>query len=86
MSAAELSIVSSVITVIGGVIAAAVRWGFGRLIKSMDDNTTALLDVAKNSAILSEKIDHVFDWVVTRSTSLPHSPKAPLTVVKESGK
>jgi len=82
MSPSELTIVLSVVTAVGGAIAGAIRWGFGRLIKSMDDNTSSQLKVAESHARMTEKIDTVFDWVVEHTT--PRPPTNPrLNVVKE---
>jgi hypothetical protein len=67
------ALLTALTTVAGGVIA-TLKWVVGRIVKALDDNSAAHLKSAEQMAVLSTKIDHVYqatesvrDFVTERS-------------------
>lgn len=59
------------ITVIGSGCASiglAIRFSVGRIVKALDDNSSAMLKNTEANAVLSTKIDTVSQFVRERST------------------
>lgn len=66
------------ITAIGGSIAGVFRWGFNRLVKALDDNTTMHLRTVEKLTEVSVKVDQVWDWVGEHTpVEIPESRRQP---------
>lgn len=61
MTDAQIGILASAIAALGAAIATAIRWGVGRITKSADDGTKALVDGAASNAVLVTKLDEFGD-------------------------
>lgn len=67
MSDAQINILIAVLTAGLAGIAAAIRFSVGRVVKSLDVNSAAMLENTKSNAILSTKIDGISNYVQGRS-------------------
>lgn len=67
MSDAQVTILITVLGTGLGAIAAAIRWAVGRVTKSMDINSAAMLENTKSNTVLSTKIDIISNYVQGRS-------------------
>lgn len=56
----------AILTTTGGGLVAVMRWGFGRVVKGLDDNSVAMLANTASNAKLGEKIDNISRYVILR--------------------
>lgn len=65
MSDAQFGILVSVLGAgLSGLIG-VIKWSVGRVMKTVDDNTSAMLENTKSNAILSTKIDSISTYIHT---------------------
>lgn len=57
MSDAQLTLLLSAIATLGGALVGALRWAVGRVTKSNDDGTAALVANTASNAVLASKMD-----------------------------
>lgn len=65
--------ISSAVTVLVGAIIGAVKWAVGRMAKSNDDSTLAIIKNSASDAVVTQKLDEVIrsnDQVVHALTRL----------------
>lgn len=84
MTDGQLTAILAAIVACAGVIGGAIRWSVKRLTKALDDNTlsnkadaNAKLELAKEMAILSERINRVSDFVEEHTPPPQEPPKPP---------
>ena len=54
-------------TILAGL--GAIRWSVGRIVKALDDNSTAMIANTKSNAVLTTKIDSIASYVKDRDTA-----------------
>ncbi len=80
MTDPQLGILVGAILTAGGTIGAAFKWGVGRIVKSTDESTAALVANTSSNAVLivkidnlSSKIDHIGDFVAEERSGVHDS-------------
>lgn len=66
MSDAQFTILIGVIGAGLSGIGAVIKWSVGRIVGSIDANSTAMIENTKSNAVLSTKIDGIAKFVQTR--------------------
>lgn len=80
----QLAAILAAIVSVAGIIGGAIRWSVKRLTKALDDNTAsnkadaeAKLTLAKEMAVLSERINRVAAFVEEHTPPPQEPPKPP---------